>query len=63
MESCARSTPPAESETRRNQTETPNDDAPNYMPYAYMTDMQEENIVFGGEKKLADAVREGGLEF
>jgi nitrogenase molybdenum-iron protein alpha chain len=44
--------------TRRNQTETPTDDAPNYMPYAYMTDMQEDNIVFGGEKKLADAIRE-----
>jgi len=44
--------------TRRNQTETPTDDAPNYMPYAYMTDMQEENIVFGGEKKLSEAIRE-----
>ena len=44
--------------TRRNQTETPSGDAPNYMPYAYMTDMQEDDIVFGGEKKLTAAIRE-----
>jgi nitrogenase molybdenum-iron protein alpha chain len=44
--------------TRRNQTRPPADDAPNYMPYAFTTDMQDENIVFGGEKKLKQAIQE-----
>ena len=44
--------------TRRNQTRPPTDDAPNYMPYALSTDMQEENIIFGGEKKLKKAIEE-----
>ncbi len=44
--------------TRRNQTRPPSEDAPNYMPYALMTDMQENDIVFGGEKKLRKAIRE-----
>jgi nitrogenase molybdenum-iron protein alpha chain len=44
--------------TRRNQTRTEGPDNPNYMPYALMTDMQEEDIVFGGEKKLKQAIRE-----
>lgn len=44
--------------TRRNQTRTDSPDDPNYMPYALMTDMQEEDIVFGGEKKLKQAIRE-----
>ncbi|MEW6488521.1 MAG: nitrogenase molybdenum-iron protein alpha chain [Thermodesulfobacteriota bacterium] len=44
--------------TRRNQTRTQGPDDVNYMPYALMTDMQEEDIVFGGEKKLRQAVRE-----
>jgi nitrogenase molybdenum-iron protein alpha chain len=44
--------------TRRNQTRTPTDSDPNYMNYCLSTDMQEENIVFGGEKKLKAAVKE-----
>ncbi|MDG5816394.1 nitrogenase molybdenum-iron protein alpha chain [Chitinispirillales bacterium ANBcel5] len=43
--------------TRRNQTRTgPEDD--NYMTYCFSTDMQDENIVFGGEKKLRQAIQE-----
>ncbi|OHD05378.1 MAG: nitrogenase molybdenum-iron protein alpha chain [Spirochaetes bacterium GWD1_27_9] len=44
--------------TRRNQTrpENPNDE--NFMMYCFSTDMQEEEIVFGGEKKLKKAVQE-----
>src|ERR1700687_101587 len=44
--------------TRRNQTRTPTDSDPNFMNYCLSTDMQEENIVFGGEKKLKAAVKE-----
>jgi len=44
--------------TRRNQTRPPTDDSPNYMPYAMSTDLQEENIIFGGEKKLRLAIDE-----
>ncbi len=44
--------------TRRNQTGLPSDDAENYIPYAFSTDMNENDIVFGGEKKLKDAIRE-----
>jgi len=44
--------------TRRNQTKAA-EGAPNFMPYALTTDMQEENIVFGGEKKLRQAIEEG----
>jgi nitrogenase molybdenum-iron protein alpha chain len=44
--------------TRRNQTRTPTDGSPNFMNYCLSTDMQEENIVFGGEKKLKLAVKE-----
>jgi nitrogenase molybdenum-iron protein alpha chain len=43
--------------TRRNQTD-PGPDGVNFMPYALMTDMQEEDIVFGGEKKLRKAIEE-----
>ncbi|HSQ42734.1 MAG TPA: nitrogenase molybdenum-iron protein alpha chain [Fibrobacteraceae bacterium] len=43
--------------TRRNQTD-PGLDGPNYMTYAFSTDLQDENIVFGGEKKLKEAIRE-----
>ena len=44
--------------TRRNQTraDQPGDD--NYMTYCFSTDMQEEEIIFGGEKKLRAAIRE-----
>lgn len=44
--------------TRRNQTRPKSADDPNYMPYALSTDMQEEEIIFGGEKKLKKAIQE-----
>ncbi len=44
--------------TRRNQTRPANDDSPNYMNYCFTTDMQDQNIVFGGEKKLKQAIQE-----
>ena len=43
--------------TRRNQTD-PGETGENYMNYAFSTDMQDSNIVFGGEKKLAQAIKE-----
>jgi nitrogenase molybdenum-iron protein alpha chain len=43
--------------TRRNQTD-PGADGENYMPYCFSTDMQDDNIVFGGEKKLKQAIQE-----
>jgi len=43
--------------TRRNQTK-PEENGENYMAYCFSTDMQEENIVFGGEKKLREAIQE-----
>ncbi len=45
--------------TRRNQTDpstTP--DEHNFMNYCFTTDMQEKEIVFGGEKKLKQAIQE-----
>ena len=45
--------------TRRNQTDastTP--DGHNFMPYCFSTDMQDQEIIFGGEKKLAQAIQE-----
>lgn len=45
--------------TRRNQTDpstTP--DGHNFMTYCFSTDMQDEQIIFGGEKKLAQAIQE-----
>ncbi|MGD9154073.1 MAG: nitrogenase component I subunit alpha, partial [Bacillota bacterium] len=44
--------------TRRNQTRPQDDDDANLMTYCFSTDMQEDNIVFGGEKKLRQAIRE-----
>jgi nitrogenase molybdenum-iron protein alpha chain len=44
--------------TRRNQTLPPTPDSPNFMMYAFSTDMQDSNIVFGGEIKLKQAIRE-----
>ncbi len=44
--------------TRRNQTLPEAPDSANYMPYALSTDMQDSNIVFGGEQKLKQAIRE-----
>ncbi len=44
--------------TRRNQTR-PDEQAPeNFIPYAFSTDIQDSNIVFGGEEKLKQAIRE-----
>jgi nitrogenase molybdenum-iron protein alpha chain len=43
--------------TRRNQTDA-GTDGDNFMPYCFSTDMQDDNIVFGGEKKLKEAIQE-----
>ncbi|PWE00567.1 nitrogenase molybdenum-iron protein alpha chain [Marinilabilia rubra] len=43
--------------TRRNQTKAGKGEE-NYIPYCFSTDMQDENIVFGGEAKLKQAIRE-----
>ncbi|MBL7967454.1 MAG: nitrogenase molybdenum-iron protein alpha chain [Prolixibacteraceae bacterium] len=43
--------------TRRNQTRVP-EGGENFINYCFSTDMQDENIVFGGEAKLKEAVRE-----
>ena len=44
--------------TRRNQTRTTSNDQENFIPYTFSTDMQDSNIVFGGEEKLKVAIRE-----
>jgi nitrogenase molybdenum-iron protein alpha chain len=45
--------------TRRNQTDPDaSPDGHNFMPYCFTTDMQEEQIIFGGEKKLRQAIQE-----
>ncbi len=44
--------------TRRNQTRPPTPESHNFMTYAMSTDMQEEEIIFGGEKKLRKAIEE-----
>jgi nitrogenase molybdenum-iron protein alpha chain len=44
--------------TRRNQTRPETEMEENYIPYAFSTDMQDSNIVFGGEEKLKQAIRE-----
>ncbi len=43
--------------TRRNQTDA-GTDGDNFMNYCFSTDMQDDNIVFGGEKKLKEAIQE-----
>lgn len=43
--------------TRRNQTDA-GENGENFINYAFSTDLQDENIVFGGEKKLKQAIRE-----
>lgn len=43
--------------TRRSQAR-PNAEGQQFLNYAFMTDMQEDHIVFGGTKHLAKAVRE-----
>ncbi len=49
--------------TRRNQTHPPTPKDANYITYCLSTDMQEEQIVFGGEKKLKAAVEEAYATF
>jgi nitrogenase molybdenum-iron protein alpha chain len=44
--------------TRRNQTSASGEHGENFMTYALSTDMQESDIIFGGEKKLAAAIQE-----
>ncbi len=44
--------------TRRNQTRTESLADENFMPYAFSTDMQDSDIIFGGEKKLEAAIQE-----
>jgi nitrogenase molybdenum-iron protein alpha chain len=44
--------------TRRNQTKPVSDDDHNFMTYCFSTDMQDSEIIFGGEKKLAEAIQE-----
>lgn len=43
--------------TRRNQTDA-GPDGENYINYCFSTDMQEQDIIFGGEKKLEQAIQE-----
>jgi nitrogenase molybdenum-iron protein alpha chain len=43
--------------TRRNQADVP-DSEQNFLNYAFTTDMTEHEIIFGGEEKLAQAIRE-----
>lgn len=49
--------------TRRNQTRANNPEDENFIPYAFSTDMQDSNIVFGGEEKLKAAIREANELF
>lgn len=44
--------------TRRNQTRAEKPEEENFIPYCFSTDMQDSNIVFGGEEKLKQAIRE-----
>jgi nitrogenase molybdenum-iron protein alpha chain len=44
--------------TRRNQTDGGGPDGENYMNYCMSTDMQDSDIIFGGEKKLEQAIQE-----
>ncbi len=44
--------------TRRNQTRPAGPEDHNFMTYCFSTDMQENEIIFGGEKKLKEAIQE-----
>ncbi|MGL1890987.1 MAG: nitrogenase molybdenum-iron protein alpha chain [Spirochaetaceae bacterium] len=44
--------------TRRNQTRPDSETSENYIPYCFSTDMQDKNIVFGGEELLKQAIQE-----
>jgi len=49
--------------SRRNMTKIRAEGETNYLQYSMSTDMQEEQIVFGGEKKLRQAIQEAYDEF
>lgn len=49
--------------TRRNQTKPVTDEDANFITYCFSTDMQDSNIVFGGEEKLKQAIREANELF
>ncbi|MCH8475506.1 MAG: nitrogenase component I subunit alpha [Opitutales bacterium] len=49
--------------SRRNKTRIREDNETNYLQYSMSTDMQENHIVFGGEKQLAQAIEEAYEEF
>ena len=44
--------------TRRNQTRPPTNEHDQFMTYCFSTDMQDEEIIFGGEGKLSQAIQE-----
>jgi nitrogenase molybdenum-iron protein alpha chain len=44
--------------TRRNKAKPKEEGGKNFIPYCFSTDMQESDIVFGGEKKLEKAIAE-----
>lgn len=44
--------------TRRNQAKATKEGEPVFIQYMFSTDMQEPDIVFGGEKKLRQAIKE-----
>jgi nitrogenase molybdenum-iron protein alpha chain len=44
--------------TRRNQTDASGEGEANFMTYSFSTDMQDKDIIFGGEKKLEQAIQE-----
>jgi nitrogenase molybdenum-iron protein alpha chain len=44
--------------TRRNQTRLTSPEDHNFMTYCFSTDMQDDQIIFGGEKKLRQAIQE-----
>jgi nitrogenase molybdenum-iron protein alpha chain len=44
--------------TRRNQTEPATESDSNFIPYCFSTDLTNDEIVFGGEKKLRAAIQE-----
>lgn len=49
--------------SRRNLTKIRNSSETNYLQYSMSTDMQEDHIVFGGEKQLKTAIQEAYDEF
>lgn len=49
--------------TRRNQTKPRTEEDQNFLPYAFTTDLTENEIIFGGEKKLKAAIEEAIAAF